>query len=164
MKVEHVILADSAQVADGKLYILGGVFGLVRCAGFPAQHPMAVAVSLRLLPEDVGGKHPVTVQLTDPDGTAMVPPGTIYVSVSAPEVPELDSRALFVVNVQVPLQKPGRYTQTVTAGDSTVSASFTAIFSGQQVELAPSDGPKLGRRMPTVPADAGPGLGRSRKR
>jgi hypothetical protein len=135
MKVEHVILADSAQVADGKLYVLGGLFGLLRCASLPIEHPMAFAVSLLLEPQDVGGQYPVTLELRDDTGSLVIPAATIRVAVGVPEVQLPDNRALFALNVRVPIQKAGRYTLTVATSGSTDSASFSAILVGQAVEL-----------------------------
>jgi hypothetical protein len=45
-----LLLADAAQVADGRLYVLGG--GLVAIG--PDPQPMAVAIALRVPPQGIG--------------------------------------------------------------------------------------------------------------
>src|SRR5437764_15040768 len=112
MKVEHVILADAAQVADGKLYLLGGIFGIARCLSFPTYPQMAFAVSVLFDREDGVGPHNVTVNFTDDSGTPVLPPATLQLGVGAPEAPGFDARGMFALNAQVPIQRAGRYTLT----------------------------------------------------
>ena len=59
-----VLLADSAQVADGKLYILGGGLSVI------GPRPQATAIALRLaVPWDQANvKHDWRLELTDQDG------------------------------------------------------------------------------------------------
>lgn len=49
MQLTTAMLADGAQVAQGKLYILGGQWDRIMVGQFPAQHPsMAVALVIRV--------------------------------------------------------------------------------------------------------------------
>ena len=48
MEVEWLILADSAQVTGGKLFLLGGGWDRVTANSFPFAHNMSIAVSFRV--------------------------------------------------------------------------------------------------------------------
>ena len=49
MELTTAMLADAAQVAGGKLYVLGGQWDRLMVAGFPAVHPaMAVVLVIRV--------------------------------------------------------------------------------------------------------------------
>src|SRR6185436_9080555 len=59
VRVEFVMLADAAQVVDGKLYVLGGAWNRYHCHAFPTQAAMAFAVSVLVDWEDSGRRFPV---------------------------------------------------------------------------------------------------------
>lgn len=68
MELDFAFLADAADVASGKLFVLGGAFDTINVAQLPATHP-ALAVALRLLlgPLDLDRKHDLEVLLLDAD-------------------------------------------------------------------------------------------------
>ena len=66
-----LLLADSAQVADSKLYILGGGWSI---AG-PGPFPMAVAVKVDVPWDETNRSHHLELQLLDQDGNPAVVPG-----------------------------------------------------------------------------------------
>lgn len=73
MKLEWLILADSAQVIGNKLYLLGGGWDRVTInKGFPALHPMAVALSFRVPWEETNRKHKFEVEIVTADGKQIV--------------------------------------------------------------------------------------------
>jgi Family of unknown function (DUF6941) len=59
-----MLLADAAQVADGKLYILGAGWSV--CGPGPA--PMALAVKLEVPPSEARRKHTWSIVLLNDDG------------------------------------------------------------------------------------------------
>src|SRR6266850_1892036 len=69
MDMDFAFLADAADVAASKLYVMGGAFDTIFVPGFPATHPV-LAVVLRLLlgPHDLDRKHKLDIVLLDADG------------------------------------------------------------------------------------------------
>ncbi len=69
MDLDFAFLADAADVASSKLYVMGGAFDTIYVPGFPATHAL-LAVVLRLLlgPHDLA-QHalPKTRALLDRD-------------------------------------------------------------------------------------------------
>ena len=63
MKVT-MLLADSAQVADGKLYILGGGWSVTG----PEPAPSAVGIKIEVERHEIGGVHHWELFLEDADG------------------------------------------------------------------------------------------------
>jgi uncharacterized protein DUF6941 len=59
-----MLLADAAQVAEGKLYIMGG--GWEMCG--PEPTPMALAVKVEIPPSQVRRKHTWSITLVDANG------------------------------------------------------------------------------------------------
>lgn len=68
MELDIALLADAAEVALGKLYVMGGAFDTIQVAGFPATHPsLAVVLRLLLSPVDLDRKHQLEIMLLDAD-------------------------------------------------------------------------------------------------
>jgi hypothetical protein len=147
MKTEFLILADAAQVANSKLFILGGGWSLYRSAAYPAQIQLALGISILIEWSEAGIRHPVTITMADEGGVLVMP--ELKGQVEAGKPPELGAgvtqRALLAVNVGLIIPRPGRYVVAATAGSSRAEVSFQAVFvshkqpSGASPE--PSEGP-----------------------
>ena len=147
MKIEFLILADAAQVADGKLYLLGGGWSLHRSGNYPSQIQFAVALSILVPWNEAGTRHPTTLTIADEAGVPIVPElnGQIEVAKSD-QIPQgTAQRALVAINFNIALPRPGRYVVSASAGSSMAQTKFDAIFAGKKVELT----------TPTDPAEPG---------
>lgn len=115
------MLADAAQQADGKLYILGGQWDRLTVANFPTQHPtMAVVLVLRVEYSEALDHHQLEVQLTldgEPkDPRAMVQFVTGHAPGQIRGTPSFVPLALTFNNVV--FEGPGRYEWVIrTDGD-----------------------------------------------
>jgi hypothetical protein len=71
MKFDFAMLADAAQVVEGKLYIQGGGLTRITAPSLPWMQPFGLC--MRLWPESpsetASGDHPFSVEITDPNGT-----------------------------------------------------------------------------------------------
>ena len=63
-----MMLADAAQVADGKLYMLGGGWSMIG----PEPSPFAVVVKIEVPWDGVGSQHTWRLELRDDDGAPVV--------------------------------------------------------------------------------------------
>jgi hypothetical protein len=140
MKIEFVILADAAEVAGGKLYLLGGAWNQYRCRAFPSPATMALVTSILVDWSEAGRRYPLTMTLADEAGVPVVPPVNGEVDIGRPpEGPEGPQRTVVALNAHVSLPRPGRYTFEVTAGTAKSTIIFDAVFVGKRVEI-PSSG------------------------
>lgn len=72
MRLTVAMLADSAQVAGGKLYVLGGAFDTVNARAFPALvRSLAVVLVAEVQPADRNRDLPIAMRLLDEDGAAL---------------------------------------------------------------------------------------------
>ena len=70
MDVDWLIIADSAQVVGGKLFLLGGGWDrLTLNQPPPRPHSMAVAVAVAVPWHETNRKHLFKIDITDGDGT-----------------------------------------------------------------------------------------------
>lgn len=68
MEVEFLVLADAAQVAGGKLYMLGGGWTIWRAPSYPARASFSIAAGFRIGWDETDMPHPMEIQIHSPDG------------------------------------------------------------------------------------------------
>jgi Family of unknown function (DUF6941) len=94
MKVT-ILLADAAQAAEGKLYVLGGGWSITG----PDPSPMALAIKIEVPWDQANTPHTCRLELLDSDGQSVVA-----------EMPEGEQPIFFEANFEVgrpPGVKPG---------------------------------------------------------
>ena len=128
-----MLLADSAQTADGKLYILGGGWS----ATGPMPMPSAIALKFEIPWEAANRKHHLRIELIDSDGRPIVLPGQdgplliqADLEVGRPPgiTPGTSLDSTLAINIgPLPLQ-PGRYEWRCTVVEANVSQSCAFTF------------------------------------
>jgi hypothetical protein len=69
MKVDILVAADYANVADGGKINIMGIFGKIYSSTFPARHAeMYLVAKISARPSEYGTKRQLTVKLMDEDG------------------------------------------------------------------------------------------------
>jgi len=85
MKLTSAMLADSAQVQSGKLFVLGGGFDTISVRSFPATHRnLSLAMVAEVGPEDRQRDLEIQISLIDEDGHSMGVEATGKLRVGAP--------------------------------------------------------------------------------
>ncbi len=118
MELITAMLADGAQQAGGKLYILGGQWDRLTMPNFPAQHPtMALVLVLRVEYSEALDRHQLDVELTL-DGEPMDPKAMAqFITGHAPGqtrgTPSFVPLALTFNNLV--FEAPGRYEWVIRA-------------------------------------------------
>jgi hypothetical protein len=146
VRIEFLILADAAQVAGGKLFILGGGWSVYRSPAYPAQIQLALGLSILIDWQEAGIRYPVSITIADEAGVPVIPElrGEVEVGKSPEVPPGTTQRALFPLNTVFAVPRAGKYVVTATAGTSRAQTFFDAIFAGTaQMPIPPEPG--LGR-------------------
>ena len=139
-----MILADHAQVADGKLFISGG--GWSTCG--PGPSPCSVAVLFHVPWQETDKKIGFALRLIDEDGRAVHQPGiqgTVPVQVNghfeahrAPSVtPGTEINVPMSFNIVLQLAPGGRYTWVLEV-DGYTDDSWRLSFATREAQPAPS--------------------------
>ena len=104
-----LMLADSAQAVDGKLYILGGAWNVLRFPEFPAQLIVGIAVAIDVDWNETNRRHHLDVHFEDADGNAMDPQiGADFEAGRPPgAIAGADLRIVFAVNGPLSIPGPG---------------------------------------------------------
>lgn len=114
--VEWIILADAAEVVNGKLYLLGGGWDtLVMHTGFPASRSCGLAIAFRIPWASTNQRQHATVEITDEDAANKLVTLAMQFEVGRPAgIPHgQPQRVQLAANVPLTFPQAGSYTITV---------------------------------------------------
>src|SRR5438046_2643306 len=111
MQVEWLILADSAQMNGGKLYLLGGGWDTLNHNGpFPVDRHFGLAASFRVPWNETNMRHNASISIETEDGQEMANIQTQLEVGRAPGIPAgSDQRAQVAAEMMMRFEKPGVY-------------------------------------------------------
>lgn len=84
MRIEYSLIADHAEVVNGKLYLMGGGWDTTYAPQAPALVRLCVATGVRIDWGELGREFPVLIVIEDDDGGELV---RIQGAVSATQAP-----------------------------------------------------------------------------
>ena len=130
MNIHALMLADSAQAVDGKLYVLGGAWNILRFPEFPAQLIVGIAVAIDVDWNETNRRHHLDVHFEDADGNGMDPRiGADFEAGRPPgAVAGADLRIVFAVNGPLSIPAAGSYAAVASIGGEVLArARFQAV-------------------------------------
>ena len=69
MKLDFAFLADTAEVINGKLYVMGGSFDTLWAQNAPFVHPrLSLVLKIQFTPSELDRNHKLEITLIDTDG------------------------------------------------------------------------------------------------
>ncbi len=118
MDIEHALIADYAEIVNGKLYLMGGGWDTTHAPQAPATVRLAVAVGVRLEWGDAGRDFPVLITVEDDDGHEHVRiQGAVNASHAPSAVPGTAQLAQIAANLPITLPAFGGYRVRINVGD-----------------------------------------------
>ncbi len=148
VQIKWILLADHADVINGKLYIHGGGWeNLTVNQPFPATHPCSVVVAFAVPWTATNRPHKITIEVADEDGQPLLKvDGDIEVGRPA-GLPQGKEQLLpMAINTALKFEKPGTYVVTASVQDGPSNRSTFRVVEGpvavmyrQQAEQAGSE-------------------------
>ena len=132
VNIHALLLADSAQAVDGKLYILGGAWNILRFPEFPAQLIVGIAVAIDVDWNETNRRHHLDVHFEDADGNAMDPQiGADFEAGRPPGATAgAELRIVFAVNGPLSIPAAGSYAAVASIeGEVLARARFQAVLA-----------------------------------
>jgi hypothetical protein len=114
MDIDFLILADAAQVAEGKLYLLGGGWDRMAVNVLPAVQSIGVAIGVVVPWNETNTSHTLRLTIEDEDGATILQPVDVQLEIGRPAglTPGSDQRVTVAFNAHIPLAKLGGYVVT----------------------------------------------------
>jgi hypothetical protein len=130
MRIHALLLADSAQAVDGKLYVLGGAWNMLRFPAFPASIMVGIGVAIDVDWTETNQRHHLDVHFEDADGQPMDPRiGADFEAGRPPgAIAGAELRIVLAVNGPLAVPAPGQYAAVASIGGVELARSrFQAI-------------------------------------
>jgi hypothetical protein len=111
---EWIVLADFAEVVNGKLYLMGGGWeNLTINQSLPIVHQCAIAVAFSIPWNETNHRHEIVIEVGDPDGNVLLSvEGNVEVGRPAGTPIGHAQRVPLAVNVGLQIQSLGTYVVT----------------------------------------------------
>lgn len=135
MQIHALLLADSAQAVDGKLYVLGGAWNMLRFPDFPASIMVGIAVAIDVEWTETGRRHHLDIHFEDADGHEMDPHiGADFEAGRPPgAIAGAELRIVLAVNGPLTVPGPGQFAAVASVGGVELARSrFQAIQTPRQ--------------------------------
>jgi hypothetical protein len=118
MQIQHIVLADYAEIVNGKLYLMGGGWNTFFAREVPVQMRIAVAVGVRIEWEETNRPIPVRVYVEDDDGKELARiEGTMQVGRPANLPGGSSQLSQMAVNLSLSAARYGNYRIRALAGE-----------------------------------------------
>ncbi len=134
MKCDILMVADSAQVAGDKLYLLGGAWRFLRAQKLPVNHSLAIAVGLLVDWMETNHRHQLKAELRSEDTKQrIVEVDAEFEQGRPPGFPAgMEQRVLMALNVTPRFESSGPYAVSLLVnGHEIASTTFVVIDSSK---------------------------------
>lgn len=111
------MLADAAQIVNGKLYVLGGGWDTLVVSGpFPVNRPCGLAIAFRIPEQGSTQRKTARIQVIDQEGTSTIATSDIQFQSSRPIGDDgvLPQRVQLAAGLNLSFPKAGTYVVTVS--------------------------------------------------
>lgn len=124
MQTDVFILADHAQVSEGKLYISGGGWSRLTVNRVPYRKRVGLAIGLRIEPDEAGARHRFRVSMETPGDPTVLGEGEFQSAVfQGPS-----QVFLIAIDTEVNLESAGAYELILSVnGDETNRIGFEVV-------------------------------------
>jgi hypothetical protein len=145
-ELDYALLADSAQVADGKTYVLGGGVSILWRQEYPAPLGFVLVLQLSHHRSEANTNHELRIQVVDADGNPLLPEiqGQLGLGEPPPHIPRNVPLMAALVIPFPPLpviQRPGEYAvEILLDGRHLKSLPFAAAHPPAEL-MPPGAGP-----------------------
>lgn len=117
MRIQHALIADYAEIVNGKLYVMGGAWDIMHLREAPGAIRMAIAVGLQVDWEETNQSIPIIVYVEDDDARELARiEGQVQVGRPAALPPGSRQMAQMAVNLAINAPAFGGYRVRVLAG------------------------------------------------
>lgn len=140
MKQEFLLLAESAEAVNGKMYMLGGGADRHFSQSFPTQLRADVAVGMLVEWGETNQLHAMNLLIVDADEKPVVQvEGNIEAGRPAGAKPGQDMRLMIAIRGPFPIERPGQYKVSLTLDGALQQPPFR--FWVEEIEMPRIAGP-----------------------
>lgn len=134
MRVEWIIMADSAEVVNGKLYLMGGGWDrLIVNQPFPFQQVISIAVSFSVGWDETNIRQPMEIRIEDMEGKQLARVnGNIEAGRPRGITPGKSQRVQLAFKLPLRIEKPDSFSVTAYINEEMAGRTSFSIAAGRQ--------------------------------
>jgi hypothetical protein len=139
MEIDFLILADAAQVAEGKLYLLGGGWDRMAVNVLPAVQTIGIAVGVAVPWAETNIPHTLRLTVEDDDGGTVLQPVDVRLEIGRPAglAAGSDQRVTVAFNAHLGLSRLGGYVVTAALENGAQRRLRFSVTPGPQFRQEP---------------------------
>jgi hypothetical protein len=128
VRIDFVALGDFAQVASGKLTIVGAGWTLISAQQYPTNVPFGLGIAILIPWSETNIKHAFSFSITGEGGTKLAEGSGEVEAGRQPGMPQgMTQRVVMAVAGQLSVQSAGTYEANVVVGADRRTVAFQAL-------------------------------------
>jgi len=138
MQVGFVLLTDAGESLNGKLYMLGAGWNMLRLPQLPQEWGFGIALGVDVPWDETNRRYSLELRFEDPDGTPLGDPFTAEFEVGRPPgvIAGQDQRVVLAINTRQAFEKAGPHAAVVRVDGEEVGRSRFYVVEPQQASTA----------------------------
>ena len=131
-QVEFIILADAVECVNGKLYMIGGGWTVIRSPSYPATLHIGIAINLLTAPGTPLEEFELKIViLSEKDEVVSPSLKAKVIKRATPEISDKPESTIFAANLGIQILHPGAYRIRATFGSASKELAFNAVITTQ---------------------------------
>ena len=130
METGFILLSDKSESINGKLYMLGGGWNMLRFSALPHNHPFCIGLGVDVAWSETEEQHQLELRIEDPDGAAVGEPFSFSFETGRPEdaVTGQDQRMVMSLETMQTFTVQGPHAVVVTVDEQEIGrARFQVV-------------------------------------
>jgi len=134
VRLGFLILTDYSEAINGKAYVIGGGWNMLRFSELPTQHSFGIAFAIDVPWDETNEPHTLRLEIQDPDGDRLGDELQFEFETGRPpgSVAGQDQRIVLSLNASIEFSTSGPHAVVMHDGDHEIGRSRFYVVEGAQ--------------------------------
>jgi hypothetical protein len=125
MQLGFLILTDYSEAINGKAYVIGGGWNMLRFSELPTEHTFGISFAIDVPWDETNETHTLSLEIQDPDGERLGEEVTFEFETGRPpgSVPGQEQRIVLALNATLEFAGSGPHAVLMRDGDAEIGRS-----------------------------------------
>jgi hypothetical protein len=125
VELGFLILTDHSEAVNGKIYVIGGGWNMLRFAELPTEHAFGISFGIDVPWDQTNQRHTLRLELQGPDGERLGDEFSFEFETGRPpgSVPGQDQRIVLSLNASIGFENPGPHAVLMHDGEQEIGRS-----------------------------------------
>lgn len=139
MNLGFLILADSSEAINGKLYALGAGWNELRLPSLPQEYAFSIALAVDVPWSETNRRHELSLHVQDPDGEVIGQEFTMELEAGRPAggVEGADQRIVISLGTSLAFSTTGPHAAVISVGEEEIGRSRFYVREAPQEMTSP---------------------------